>query len=301
MQWNNIGTWVSQLIARGSEHTTEFEGLYTDGELKKVDPYTTPFIDCWNASLADYNYNETLVAEIGMRYTDINYPTPSWVIERAFVFFNTSIINGRILEANLTLYCNLKPTSIVDFNVTIQNGQPTYPSYPLTLSNFWQGYYSGNGGAINTTEISGNDFFTIQLNEDGKSWINMDGATKLCLRSNKDIDGQQPIGYADIMIRTREWDDYFPSNESKAPKLTVKWVGMDWVPVKQWLFQLNTMGWHSIDWIFALSTSGWHSVYWVFTLGEVSNTPVLFIGLSFFGCLALAIIGWRLKKRRMGF
>ena len=102
-------------------------------------------------------------------------------------------------------------------------------------------------------------------------------------------------------LSTRQWSGIsWIFNTSAMQWNSVSWImnmtGQEWHGIA-WILDLPTMAWHSSLWAFYMDTLGWHSVYWVFTLGEISNIPVLFIGLAFFGCLALAIVGWRLKKR----
>ncbi|MCJ7482274.1 MAG: hypothetical protein MUO31_04850 [Thermodesulfovibrionales bacterium] len=82
---------------------------------------------------------------------------------------------------------------------------------------------------------------------------------------------------------------------------TLQILPKQWNMVETWALQFLTRQWTTIDaWLFQLDVLGWHTIStWVFVLGGASNIPVLFIGLAFFSCLALAIFGLRLKKRRL--
>jgi len=117
-------------------------------------------------------------------------------IYRGFLYWDTSSIptGATITEAEIQVYVSHKYTYRTS-NMIIQNGQPTYPYNPIQKSNYYYGYYSGNGGEIATNSIIINDWNIITLNDDGKSWINIDGETKLCLRVSRDIDNDSP-GYA---------------------------------------------------------------------------------------------------------
>lgn len=143
-------------------------------------------------------------------------------VARSFVFFDTSSLpdTAVIMEATLTFYGATPFGGLAtDFDIVVQNGQPTYPHDPLEAGDFYHDYYSDNGGAINT---SGFDFslkaHDITLNENGRSWIRKDSTTKFCLRSSRDIDSIEPIGDENINFPTRS------SSEQYWPKLTVTYI-----------------------------------------------------------------------------
>ena len=123
-----------------------------------------------------------------------------YFIYRTFVYFDTSSIpaGARIDSATLKLCCKWKSSQYQNFEVVVQNGQPTYPHNPMCSTDYSKDHYSGNGGSLDY-----DDFITtthgvysdIPLNSNGRSWIKTgSGAvTKLCLRSSNDIDNE-PIG-----------------------------------------------------------------------------------------------------------
>jgi len=82
--------------------------------------------------------------------------------------------------------------STLDFDLVIQDGQPTYPHDPLEMGDYNMANYSGDGGSINTSTWVTDDYNTITITE--LDWIQKgDGAvTKLALRSSKDIDDIEP-------------------------------------------------------------------------------------------------------------
>ena len=136
-----------------------------------------------------------------------------YFVFRGFVFFDTSIIPSgvNITSALLAVY-RYDDYSDDDFNVTIQNGQPTYPHTPLESGDYYHARYSGNGGQLNTSAMS-SGYNNITLTELG--WINVNGTTKLCLRSSRDIGNIAPTQDEFISINSNE------AGESYAPKLYV--------------------------------------------------------------------------------
>ncbi len=117
---------------------------------------------------------------------------PTYYVYRGFVLFNTSALpsNAYLDDATLSLY-KKDDYSATDFDITIQNGQPTYPHNPMQTGDYYRGYYSGNGGSLNTSRFT-SGYNAIPLNN--LSWINTTGITKLCLRSSRDINGNAPTG-----------------------------------------------------------------------------------------------------------
>jgi hypothetical protein len=132
------------------------------------------------------------------------FPSPTYYIYRGFLFFNTTMLpsNAYIENASLNLY-KYSDSSSTDFLITVQNGQPTYPHNPLQTGDYNKNHYSGNGGALNTSGFT-NGYNTIYLNSDGRSWLNRTGLTKLCLRSNRDINGNTPTGNEYISVHSSE-------------------------------------------------------------------------------------------------
>jgi hypothetical protein len=165
-----------------------FTSESTDGYTAKEGPLAS-YLALQSATSATYVYGSLTHAGIGQ------HSSPTYVyIHRAYVPFDTSILpNGaNITTAILSIYVEAD-YSYTDFNVTIQNGQPTYPHLPIEFADYYTGYYSGDGGTRNTTSITGTGYWNITLSPTGRSWIDVDGTTKLCLRSNKDIEAI-PVG-----------------------------------------------------------------------------------------------------------
>jgi len=88
----------------------------------------------------------------------------------------------------------------------------THPDTPFTTYDYNYLYYSGNGGSKNTSGIEILVYWNITLNDEGISWIDVAGTTKLCLRSNNDIAGVAPTGNEYITFwATEKGEAYAPT------------------------------------------------------------------------------------------
>jgi hypothetical protein len=161
---------------------------------------------------SDTNYNAVQTAStgtvnssgayitIGQKMVSAGLPgmPATYSIYRGFVFFNTSALpsNAYLDNATLSLY-KKDDYSATDFDITIQNGQPTYPHDPMQSGDYNKNDYSGNGGTLNTSKFT-NGYNDIQVSN--LNWITKGGTTKLCLRSSRDINGNEPTGneYANV-------------------------------------------------------------------------------------------------------
>jgi len=154
---------------------------------------TSSYVDAYDKAPGDAAYSDP----IGMLIRqDAWFPSGSylrWNIYRGFLYFDTSEIpaGAVITDAKLQMYVTHNYTYRTH-SIIIQNGQPTYPTNPIGVWSYYHGFYSGNGGSIASSAISTNAWNTITLNDDGKSWINCGGETKLALRVSRDIESDSP-------------------------------------------------------------------------------------------------------------
>jgi len=116
-----------------------------------------------------------------------------WSVHRVFIPFDTSALptDAIIIKAVLSIYMKDSFTYIsagYDFDITVQNGQPTYPHIPLVVGDFLHSHYSGDGGKVNTADVVSAKYYDIDLTPTGMKWIKGGEITKLCLRSSADID-----------------------------------------------------------------------------------------------------------------
>jgi len=166
----------------------------------------------WNKSESNFKRIGTQNEMLGQYYDGVNY----YGIGRWYIYIDTSSIpdTATITSASLSIEASSIAYLDKDFNLTLQNGQPTFPHNPLVKADFERDYYSGDGGSINTTTIT--QLFTpynISLTPAGLSWINKEGYTKFVLRSSRDINGIAPTGdewlwlynYADSLTLYATW------------------------------------------------------------------------------------------------
>lgn len=185
-------------VAGAGATTTTFYTTSSDGYVKN--PSDT-YYDTVHDAASGTVYGTATTIFFGQEKIDTNM----YAIRRAFLFFDTSSIpsGASITSANLSLYIDLDQSS-TDFDMVIQNGQPTYPHDPLESGDFNMNHYSGNGGYMNTNGIVVDTYNNITLNETGRGWIQKDGTTKLCLRNSKDINDVAPTGTENIRFFTYE-------------------------------------------------------------------------------------------------
>ncbi|GAG76895.1 unnamed protein product, partial [marine sediment metagenome] len=143
-----------------------------------------------------------------------------YIIMRGMLFFDTSSIpsGSNIINAVLSIKIE-SDYSEEDFDITIRNGQPTYPHFPLEVGDYLYSHYSGDGGSTNTYGLATDVYTDIKLNSTGCAWIEMgDSAlTKLALISSRDISESPP--------EDPNFDEYVAVNSGDAetykPKLTI--------------------------------------------------------------------------------
>lgn len=161
-------------------------------------------------------------------YPNVYWSYEGWWINRCFVYFDTSMIPNKpnvVFDvAELHLYGSRADNSGRDWDLVIQNGQPTYPHRPPAGADWYTGNYSGNGGSVNKSLVDG--YFSIPLNATGKSWINKGGETKLALRVSREINADPPplIDAVTTVYETATLiSSWFPSDPGKEPYLLLKY------------------------------------------------------------------------------
>jgi len=161
---------------------------------------STSYNTAWTATTGTISSTSTTLS-IGQQPPGMQ---TKYYIYRGYLFFNTSKLpsNAYIENATLGLYKS-NDYSTTDFLITVQNGQPTYPHSPLQIGDYRKNHYSGNGGILNTSSFV-NGYNNITLNTNGKSWLNRTGLTKLCLRSNRDINGNTPTNNEYVKVYANE-------------------------------------------------------------------------------------------------
>jgi parallel beta-helix repeat protein len=183
--------------------TLSVNSLSNDGYIYSS---STNYNTAWTASSGTISSSATYLS-IGQWKTGL---PATYNIYRSFVLFNTSSLpsNAYLDSAILSLY-KKDDYSTTDFQLTIQNGQPTYPHNPLQTGDYGKSHYSGNGGSLNTANfVNGRNNITLT----SLNWINKTGTTKLCLRSSRDINGTTPTGseYINVYSANAPTYNYVP-------------------------------------------------------------------------------------------
>lgn len=145
--------------------------------------------------------DENYITWLGQRWTGEWY-----YVNRCFPFFDTSSLpdGASIIDATLRLRKCAVFTEHTDFDVTIRNGQPTYPHGRLVSGDYDIRHYTSNDGGSKNSADFDSGYTDIPLTADGISWINKDGVTKLALISSRDYDDVAPTGLEEMSIYTYE-------------------------------------------------------------------------------------------------
>jgi hypothetical protein len=132
-----------------------------------------------------------------------------WLIYRGYLYFDTSSLNGFVVTAaDLKLWGSVGVSGDVDTDtLVIQDGMPTYPHDPLVVGDFDESQYAGNYASKTFATWTASAYNTLSLNAGGVAAINTSGTTKFCLRTDHDINNNQPTGTNALWITTTEQGD----------------------------------------------------------------------------------------------
>ena len=196
----------------GTPITETFYSTSSDGDIYYLGAFVD-YEDIWNHATGN--------VRDGNPHISIGHSSGSGTVMicRGFVYFDTSSLPDTVTidSAVLSLY-GYEDHSDHDFSIVVQNGQPTYPHDPLQAGDYARTHYSGNGGSFNTQYFTTSGYNDIDLNSDGISWINKEGTTKLCLRNNNEINGNEPYdGYFQLV-------NVKASEGGSGPKLTIEYT-----------------------------------------------------------------------------
>lgn len=167
----------------------------SDGYIVQQDPV---YATVWAAATGTVTAGLTTTL-IGQQF-NVDY-----YIYRSFFFFDTSALpdTAAIISAFLALY-GQSDGSTTDFDITIQNGQPTYPHDPMVIGDYAKANYAGDGGSFNTAGFSTVAYNNINLNATGLTWISKTGTTKLAVRSSRDIAGTAADPFEYVFVYASE-------------------------------------------------------------------------------------------------
>lgn len=152
------------------------------------------------------SWNDSTYGSADLVFNPIAYYTTLPTINRSFFYFDTSSIPAAavITSASLGLY-GQGDSSTTDFNLTVINGQATYPHDPLAAGDFAiSNYNTTSGGSLTTSGFSVAGYNTINLNSTGYGFITKGGTTKLAVVSDRDIAATAPTGAEYVTVYTQE-------------------------------------------------------------------------------------------------
>jgi len=162
----------------------------------------------------------TNLINIGQSYDGMDY-----YVSRGFLYFDTSAIQigANIADVQLVM-TGMGDYSDTNFDITVQSGQPTAPSYPALLAaDYDMTKYSGNYGTFGTAGFVVEGENRISLSTDFiLNQLVVGGITKLCLRSSRDIGGNAPGMFTPEYVQIYS---AFETSPYKRPKLEITFVG----------------------------------------------------------------------------
>ncbi len=145
--------------------------------------YGPTYEDVWN-STASFVTDIAETIDMGQKY-DGNY-----VIMRGVVVFNTSTIpDDAIIDSAILSIAIEFDYSAVEFNLTVQDGLPSYPHIPLIDTDFNRLNYDGNHGSVSSVGITTWEYTNVTLTQSGLEHINVTDLTRFCIRTDRDIEG----------------------------------------------------------------------------------------------------------------
>ena len=115
------------------------------------------------------------------------YRLTHFIYRSYFVFPTYNIPDDVIIKnASLELVRVGKKICTTDFDMIVQHDPNDVHPY-MVYEDMDRKNYTGNGGSLNSTDTIPLSYNKFDLNAEGKSWIDKNGFTRLCVRSSKDI------------------------------------------------------------------------------------------------------------------
>lgn len=218
-----------------------------------------------------------------------------YYVYRSFLKFNTtSIPAGAIISSARFCISGYSDTSITDFVIALQKWTG---DVPITTADYCQ-YDNVNydDGGFNTASWVLESYNNITISN--FDLITKEGWTYICVRSDKEVDADPPIGSNYERVNGYS----FEGGAGRRPLLVITWALVDWYNVENWFITLQVRGWYDIEnWFVTFLTKFWYPVeYWglieFYSIGVVSFFKWLGVGLVLGIVLLLAFIEERKSK-----
>jgi len=185
------------------------------------DAYISSTSTTWEqARLGD---NLSIDRSVLLSYVTSMHKTGSnYMLGNSLLYFDTRYIpsDAELISAKVKIYSSYT-TIVENFDIVIQNGQPTCPHVPAVLDDFYPSNYSGNGGSKSAISWIGTGWNEITLNATGLLWITKGGITKLSIMSSSMINDVQPVADYENIIAF--YDCHDAGYEGSLPILEVEY------------------------------------------------------------------------------
>jgi hypothetical protein len=176
----------------------------------------------YQSHMIDYNWVRTTASASNVYGSGVMIAcgqAKGYAIYRGYVYFDTSAIpDSAVISSAILSLRGYNDYSTTNFNVVVQNGQPTYPHDPLVVGDYDYTKYSGTGSSFSTAGYSTAGYNNISLTAEGLTFLSVTGTTKLCIKSSRDIAGNTPTGSEYITVWAYE------KGAGYRPYLTVVYV-----------------------------------------------------------------------------
>jgi hypothetical protein len=179
--------WTNETYSFTTLLNATFYSSSSDGNVSQSDAIYLTAHDATSGNVDDTSTS----LWIGQHW---NATENKYYVYRGYVFFDTSSLpdGATIVSVTLSLYGSQDLSTNAEFNLIIQNGQPDSPHNPLNEYDYYYDNYTGSGGYLSTTSFITTGYNNITMNATGLGWINKTAATKLCIRSSRDISSTTP-------------------------------------------------------------------------------------------------------------
>jgi len=152
-----------------------------------------------------------------------DYDASTYTIYKAPMFFDTSALpdSAIVTAATLKLW-GIDDYSTANFDLNLYQGLPTCPHDPVVSGDYDKDNYDlQEGGSLNTSSWTTSGWNSITLNEDGRSWIDPTGDTKIIMISYETILQSAPIGHEMV-----SWADHRDGTHPPELEVTYDYLGV---------------------------------------------------------------------------